>query len=121
LLEVLELGVYADATTITALGTNCPNLQSLELRLRDGALSDTDITALAQGCPRLRTLGMHFTSPASMEGISALATHYPRLRKVHVGQDVLGITHKYGQRVLPGRKLRPVKCFGNSRRSLVSL
>jgi hypothetical protein len=109
LLEVLQLNLYVGAGTITALGTHCHNLRRLIAPVRKGDLSDAAITALAQGCTKLRELSFILTPPVTMEGITALAAHCRSLRKVHVDQKILGTTHRYGQRVLSGRKLVVVK------------
>jgi hypothetical protein len=109
LLEVLQLNMSVDVDTITALGKHCHNLECLVVPLYEGALDDAIITAFAQGCPRLQVLSVGITPPVTMQGITALATHCPRLRQVRVDQKVLGGTHKCNQRVLPGRKLTIVK------------
>jgi hypothetical protein len=85
-LDVLEVDADVTDAALTALGVNCPFLNTLHCYLDTGNVTDVGITNLAQGCPKLRGLSTRLVAPATVAGITALATHCRRLHVVHAAK-----------------------------------
>jgi hypothetical protein len=85
-LSVLHITSCVTDAVLVALGAHCPRLRAFGA-LASRNVSDVGVIALAQGCHRLCYLS-ELVAPVTMQGVTALSMHCPRLRILWLGTDV---------------------------------